>query len=76
MMRRKSRIRYSHFIEIVINVNTFGNIILLLKLMLVLTAFREIADLGTGHEACYTRHSFEAIVGSPVVNRMCGTTCI
>jgi hypothetical protein len=34
-----------------------------------LTAFHEVADLRTGHEAGYTRHSFEAMVISPVVNR-------
>jgi hypothetical protein len=34
-----------------------------------LTAFRELTDLGIDHEAGFTRHSFEAIVGSPVVNK-------
>jgi hypothetical protein len=34
-----------------------------------LTAFREVADFGTGHEAGFTRHSFEAMVSSPVLNR-------
>jgi hypothetical protein len=33
-----------------------------------LTAFRELTDLGIGHEAGFTRHSLEAIVGSLVVN--------